>query len=149
MKKEIAKTLLILGAIVFLFLYFWGYVSASSLRWVNMPELRYQMRNVCGEPHQLFPGSILEWPFPAFSPDGRYYVDIGDARLRRAQVLKLYQTDTKQLLGTYSYFKIRIFCWAPDSSGIYAEDYIPGSSTLFIPFSGGGHTGPVKKLLVP
>ena len=113
-----------------------------------MPELKYRMEEICGEPHQLYPPTTLEWPLPAFSPDGKYYVDITDSRFRRAKILKLYRVDTNQPLGTYSYFKIRIFCWAPDSSGVYVEDYVPGSGTDFL-FSTPGRTGPVKKLLVP
>lgn len=131
-----------------MFMYYLGHIPVSSLHSVTMPELRDQMKEICGEPHQLLPVTTLEWPFPAFSPDRRYYVDIDDARFRRAEVLKLYGAATNQLVGTYSYFRLKVYCWAPDSSGIYVADYVPGSGTDFL-FSTPGRTGPVKKLLVP
>lgn len=137
--------LLGIGALVF----FWGFISSSSLKWITRPELKGQMREICGEPHQLYPPTSLDWPFPAFSPDGRYYVGVGDARLRRAKELKIFWADTSQLIGKYSYFSLIVYCWAEDSTGIYVSDRDPGDSSLFIPFSRGGRIGPVKKLFVP
>lgn len=151
MKKRTMIILLGLGVVVFGLLYFWGYIPVSSLRSITMPELEGQMREICGEP-QLYPPTVenwRNWSLPFFSPDGQYYMNIKEVRFRQAEVLKLFRADTNQLLGTHSYSNIRIYCWAPDSSGIYVADYIPGESSIFILFSSPGRTGPVKKLLVP
>lgn len=148
MKKSIIIILLILftaGAYHF----YSGYVPVSSLKTITMPELKGQMKEICGEPHQLLPITSFNWPFPLFSPDGQYYVDITDSRFRRAEKIKLFRTDNGQPLGSYSYFKLTVYCWAEDSSGIYIANYDPGDSSLFIPFSRGGKTSPIKKLLIP
>jgi len=149
MKKFLIVILFVAGGVVGL-IYYLGYIPVSSLRSVTMPELRYQMKEICGG-SQLYPPTVENWRDQSsqfFSPNGQYYADITDSRFRRAEVVKLYRADTDKLLGTHSYFKVRIYCWAPDSSGIYVADYVPGSGTDFL-LSTPGRTGPVKKLLVP
>ena len=126
--------------------YYWGYIPLSSLRQEATGVHKSKILEVCASKYAQYPGP--DRPFPMFSPNGRYYVDVANAKFRRAEVLRLYQTDTSGLLGTYSHFRLAIYCWAPDSSGIYVADYVPGSGTDFL-FSTPGRTGPVKKLLVP
>lgn len=130
-------------------LLFWGYIPVSTIRYIVIPELKGQMRLICAGENQLLPITSLEWPFPAYSPNNRFYADIEDSRLRRAEIIKLFRTDTHQLVGSYSYYKLIVHCWDKDNSGVYISDYDPGDSSLFIPFSRGGRIGPVKKLLVP
>jgi len=130
------------------FQYWRGHISISSLK-TELLELTKQevVFEICENEYALYPGP--DQPFPLFSPDGRYYADIDDSRFRRAEVLKLYLADTNQIAGMYSYFRLAIYCWAPDSSGIYVADYVPGSSGFFSFYDTPGRTGPVKKLLVP
>ena len=140
--------LMLLAVGILGFQYWRGHISTSSLK-TELPELTKQevVFEICENEYALYPGP--DQPFPLFAPDGHYYIDIDDSRFRRAEVLKLYQADTNQLVGTYSYFRLAIYCWAPDSSGIYVADYIPGSSGVLSFYDTAGRTGPVKKLLVP
>ena len=145
--------ILVLGALCLLgagvLIFFWGLIPISTFSAVNMPELRGKMREICTEPDQLWPPTSLDWLFPAFSPDGRYYVEVSDARLRSAKVLRMFQADNGELVGSYSHRSLIIYCWAEDSSGIYVSNRNPGEQSMLIPFSIGGGVGPVKKLIAP
>ena len=148
-RTRLGSIFLILLAVGILGFQYWrGHISISSFK-TELPELTKQevVFEICENEYALYPGPGQ--PFPFFSPDGHYYIDIDDSRFRKAEVLKLYRADTNELLGTYSYFRLAIYCWTDDSSGIYVSDYVPGSSGFFSFFDKAGRTGPVKKLLVP
>ena len=127
-------------------MYYLGYIPVSSVRSENTQFTELEVLEKCKREHTLYPGPGKL--FPLLSPNNQYYIDLVHASLRRAEVLKLYRAETNKLIGTHSYFKLAIYCWAEDSSGIYVADYVPGSGTDFL-FSTSGRTGPVKKLLVP
>ena len=133
--------------VVVAYRFYSGYIPVSSFKGEIQEKTETEILEICGKQYTTYPG--FEWPFPFYSPNGEYYVNIVNSGFRNAEVLKLYRTDKKQPMGNYSYFKLTIYCWAKDSSGIYIADYDPGDSSLFIPFNRGGKTSPIKKLLVP
>ena len=101
-------------------------------------------------PYPTSPKGPWIWPFPAFSPDGKYYVDISrNNKSMNRKWIKMYKADTKKEIGRYfsKYKSLIISCWAKDSSGIYIKDYEPSVGIIDIGWS--SKTGPVKKLLVP
>jgi len=147
MKNFFIIIILVVGGVILMFMYYLGYIPVSSLKQEIQERTQVEILEICNSRHVRYPGP--DWPFPFVSSDGRYYADFRKSQFRRAEVLEIYQSNTRQRIGTYSYFRLNIYCWAPDSSGIYVADYVPGSSGFFSFYDTPGRTGPVKKLLVP
>lgn len=123
--------------------FLWGYVPVSTLPVREEPEVDLQKVCVLSDEKyavypneikyyllQIWPPSVHGQPIPAYSPDGRYYVEVtehsrGDEIVR--QELRLFEAGSNRLLGSYSYFRLRVPCWAKDSSGVYLEHYIPSA----------------------
>jgi len=152
-KKKSVNRVVILGGfgffiLIYIFLRF--YTPPSTLQWEERAEGSPSLREFCKEVEQIYPPTSRKWPFPALSPDGKYYIDVTEAKLGHSKVLKLYRADTNQELGRYysERSNILIYCWLQDSTGVYLADYDPGSGSFDI---GGAPTkiSPVKKLLVP
>lgn len=139
--------LVAVGAMAF----FAGRIPLSTLPVRKVPELEPRlMGDVCGEPRQLFPVTTAEWPFPVKSPDGRYYFDLDDVGYRNAKELRLFESATDRLVGTYSYRSMIVYCWAEDSNGIFVADHIPGDPLLSLMFwVFGPRKGPIKIVMVP
>ena len=131
------------------------FLERSTLKWVIIPGVLRAYIELC-DGRQLYPPYPTSskgpwiWPFPAFSPDGKYYVDISrNNKSMNRKWIKMYKADTKKEIGRYfsKYKSLIISCWAKDSSGIYIKDYEPSVGIIDIGWS--SKTGPVKKLLVP
>jgi len=128
----------------------WSNTPRSTLKWANLSELGVSLKEVCAETRQIYPQTSLDWPFPVYSPDKNYYIDIENGQRMRTKWIKIFRSDVNQEIGTYysSFSSLLVHCWDKDSSGIYISDYEPGSGGFDI---GGksSKTSPVKKLLVP
>ena len=125
------------------------FLERSTLKWVIIPETEKTFEDLC-DGRQLYPPDTWKWPFPAFSPDGKYYVDISrNNKSMNRKWIKMYKADTKKEIGRYfsKYKSLIISCWAKDSSGIYIKDYEPSVGIIDIGWS--SKFGPLKKLLVP
>ncbi|MDX1616110.1 MAG: hypothetical protein R3300_17495 [Candidatus Promineifilaceae bacterium] len=144
-------TLLALVIVVIAVAFFAGRIPLSTLPVQEVPELETRMKgDVCGDPGQLFPVTTVEWPFPVQSPDGRYYFDLVDVDYRNAKELRIFESGTERLMGTYSYRSMIVYCWAEDSSGIYLADHIPGDPLLSLMFwVFGPQKGAIKIVMVP
>lgn len=122
--------------------FLWGYVPLSTLP-VEVHSKNLSMDKIC--PERLSPP-----PLPYHSPDGEYYIDLGESRYRDARVVNLVKSSNNQVLGTYSYRSVIVYCWALDNSGIYLADYVSSSISAIGPNLPPG-TGVIekKKVLVP
>lgn len=125
-----------------------GRIPLSTLPVKEIPAL--DLQQTCGDSALLWPptGENPNPRFPAYSPNGKWYIIVGSAYYRSARELRLYDAKSNRMLGNYSYFRLIIYCWAKDSSGIYLVDSIPGSGGLDI-FSTPGWESPPKKILTP
>ena len=108
--------------------FFSGLMPVSNLRVKELPTWA-SLLEVCGN-------STDEWPlglqnpnrkFPAYSPDGKWYITIGSAAYRDAEELRLYDAQSNRIAGSYSFYRLSLACWAEDNGGVYLEDWIPGS----------------------
>ncbi|OGY16157.1 MAG: hypothetical protein A2785_01040 [Candidatus Chisholmbacteria bacterium RIFCSPHIGHO2_01_FULL_49_18] len=152
-KTRSRKKLVIFGGfgffiIIYIVLQF--YTPRSTLQWEEKQGKNPPLRELCQEPEQIFPPTSRQWPFPAFSPDGKYYIDVADFKLGKKKILGVFKTDTQKEVGRYysAYSSLFIFCWAKDSSGIYVADRDPGGTGFGI-FSPPGKIGPTRKVIVP
>ena len=59
---------------------------------------------------------------PAYSPNGKWYIIMVPAVYRDAEELMLYETQPNWELGSYSFYRLSLACWAKDSSGVYLQD---------------------------
>lgn len=127
--------------------YYSGLVPVSSLPVEELPELDGQMAKICN-PQQLSPPLSLDFPFPVLSPNSQFYADLAYLEgSRKVAELRLYDAENDQLLGSYSYKELYVYCWADDSSGVYVADSIPGTPDFPIPGKP-SWKGVVKKVLV-
>jgi len=132
---------------------FWYQHTRTTLRGEEIGDLRIveAYDQLCNGDPQLYPLTIHD-PFPAYSADGRFYVDV--QRLwpweRSRRVIEMYAADNGRRVGRYvsSERSLFVFCWAEDSTGIYVADYIPGSGSIFIGLSTPSTIRPIHKLLV-
>lgn len=102
--------------------FFSGYVPVSTL------PFRREEPDACDrEAPPLWPRTIdaPDGLLPAFSPDGKYYIAISKAAYRDAEELRFYESSTNRFLGSYSYHELYVFCWGPDSSGVFLDDSVP------------------------
>lgn len=153
MKKRTA--LIILSALfITVFLGTWYYHTRTTLKADQVGRFRVveAYEELCKGKSQLYPPTSTE-ALPAYSPDGRYYVEVHRLwpweRSRRA--IKMYEAESGDQVGRYvsSERSIFLFCWAQDSTGVFAADYVPPSGSIFIGLGSPGRMGPVLKLLVP
>lgn len=97
----------------------WGYVPLSTLP-VEVYPKNYSVDQSC-------PEMLLPPPLPYRSPNDEYYIDLLESRYRDAWVVTLIKSSNSQVIGTYSYRSVVVYCWAQDNSGIYLADYVSGS----------------------
>lgn len=147
MKKRFITGIIIVLLLVITLIFYWGYIPTSTLKSEVQQKTESEILDICGNRYTQYPG--LDWPFPLFSPDSKYYLDLNDTKFRQAKNLQLYNSNSNKLIGTYSYHDIAVYCWVPDSSGVYIANYDRGDSSLFLIFSRPGRTGSVKKILIP
>lgn len=121
--------------------FFWGYVPLSTL-----PVEKSETDECDGD--RLWPafGNLL-----SDSPDGRYYFDVNKAEYRDAWEMHLYEKNTTQVIGSYSYHMLHVFCWAKDSSGVYLADFgrSGGIFNIFPNLPPGTGVIEIKKVIVP
>ena len=156
-KSNKYKFLLILGAISIVII--WGlvikqYLQRSTLKWEIIPRMDNLLDKLCDgrqlyPPYPTSPKGPWIWPFPAYSPDGQFYVNVSNGNKMTTKWIKMYSTNAKKEIGKYysKYKSLFVMCWTKDSSGIYVRDHEP--SVGFIDIGWASKTGPVKKLLVP
>ena len=151
-RKKKLSIVLMGGISVFVVLYsYWlNYIPQSTLQWEEKTDESPSLKELCYEPRQLYPPTSLKSSLPATSPDGKYYIDITDAKLGRKKILKLFKAENHQEIGMYysSYSSLFIYCWDMDSSGVFISDHEPGGTGFGI-FQRSSKIGPLKKLLVP
>ncbi len=151
-KKRIVpllKPALITLAGIGVLLLYWGYIPISSLDWEATEVTWGEVKEICDSWPANYPSGMGS-PSSLDSPNGKYYLEFGEARFRKAIELRLYQVGNNRLIGTYSYRDLYVYCWAIDSSGIYVSDYEPGSGGgIFTIWGDSGKIGPVKKIFVP
>lgn len=61
------------------------------------------------------------FPFPLYSPDGRFYVDMRYIPNFRLWVMDMYRTLDNKKIGSFASHKIRFLGFRPDSSGVYVQ----------------------------
>jgi len=131
---------------------FWYQHTRTTLRGEEIGRLPDARDELCNGNPQLSPPTSRD-PFPAFSPNGRYYVEV--QRLwpweSNWRLIEMYEADSGHEVGRYvsSEKSLIVYCWAEDSTGIFVADFIPGSGSLFIGFGTRHIIRPVHKLLVP
>ncbi|MBI1793481.1 MAG: hypothetical protein HYR70_04750 [Chloroflexi bacterium] len=135
-------------ALFYALAFFSGYMPVSTLPVKELPNFNLFL--------EACKGSVQIWPpsgenpnpkFPAYSPDGKWYIVISATTYRDAEELMLYQMESNRLVGIYSFEKMDIQCWAKDSSGIY---YTGGASGgFFDPFNLSQIDATPKKILIP
>ncbi len=124
--------------------FFWGYVPLSTLPVVTFSP-KPSIDEICLDPFADPSSHSL------YSPDGKYYIDVGSSPYRDAWEVRLFRASDHQLLGTHSYRFVSIGCWEKDNGGIYVLDEVPPSFFFphFPPFPKPGSTIAVRKLLIP
>lgn len=150
-KKLLILTLTfsIAGLLAFLYLHTRTTLSAEEIGRLGVNEAYDEL---CADELELNSLSGHD-PFPAYSPDGRYYVEVH--RLwpwePGRRVIEMYAADSGASVGRYgsSEKTLLVLCWAQDSSGIFVADYTPASGSIFIGLGSPGRMGPVLKLFVP
>ncbi|MFZ5644744.1 MAG: hypothetical protein ACOY46_14235 [Bacillota bacterium] len=101
----------------------WAYEQWRKKNTWNTVQLEMESKNI--------------FPFPLYSPDGRFYVDMRYIPSIRLWVMDMYSTYDNKKLGSFASHKIDFMGWRPDSSGVfvkrlgYKSGY--GSWTFFIP----------------
>ncbi|OGG08150.1 hypothetical protein A3D05_05430 [Candidatus Gottesmanbacteria bacterium RIFCSPHIGHO2_02_FULL_40_24] len=124
-------------------------IQKSTLQWVLIPGVDRPLDLFCNG-QQLYPPNSWDWPFPAFSPDRRFYVNVSNGNKTKSKWIKMFKANTKKEIGRYysEYSSLIVLCWAKDNSGIYLLDYDPGFRAM-IDIGLPSKYGEVKKLLVP
>jgi hypothetical protein len=158
MKKKINWLWVAIGVVAscallfYLARFFSGYVPLSTLPVEKKLEIEGGIMSVCNG-RSLLPPSLEgpDWPFPATSPNGQYYADVGKSSYRNATELRLYEVESNRLLGSYSFKMLYIYCWAEDSSGVYLQDWDRRGGGLLFSFPAldrAPYYSPVKKVMV-
>jgi len=132
----------------------WHYRTRSTLNKEEvgrLHDLRDELCNGISRLYPLYPPTSRD-PFPAYSPDGRYYVEVH--RLwpweRSRRVIEMYEAESGDQVGRYvsSERSLFVYCWAEDSTGVFARDHTLGTGSIFIIFNRPSTDRPVTKLLV-
>jgi len=130
----------------------WQFRTRATLKATEVGPFLQVREDLCIGDSQIFPSAARD-PFPAYSPDGQYYVEV--RRLwpweRRTRLIEMYEADSGDQVGRYvsSERSLLVFCWDEDSTGIFVADHSPGTGSLFIMFHRPVIIRPVVKLLVP
>ncbi|MDX1616108.1 MAG: hypothetical protein R3300_17485 [Candidatus Promineifilaceae bacterium] len=130
----------------------WHYRTRSTLKAEEVGRFLDVRDGLCENDSSIYP-STERHPFPVYSPDGKYYVEI--QRLwtweRRRRLIEMFEAKSGDQVGRYVSSKksILVLCWAEDSTGIFVADHSPGSGSILIGLSTAPIFGPVIKLLVP
>lgn len=108
--------------------FFGGYMPVSTLHVKELPTFA-SLLEVCGNATDKWPLSLQNpnRKFPAYSPDRKWYITVGSVTYRAAEEVRLYDAESNRIVGSYSFYRLSLACWAEDSRGVYLEDWIPGS----------------------
>jgi len=129
----------------------WQFHTRATLNRGEVGRFLDVHEGLCHGDSSIYP-STERHPFPAYSPDGRHYVEIH--RLwpweKYRRLIEMYEANRGDQVGRYvsSEKSILVLCWAKDSTGIFVADHSPGSGSIFIGLSTAPTYGPVIKLFV-
>lgn len=123
-------------------------------REVNSPEAseeyrEWSLKNKWASDSRIAPNGF---PFPNYSPDGRFYVTMRYQKFGWLWVMEMYRTSDNKRLGSYASHILLFHGWKSDSSGVYIKRL--GSNTsdgggFWNPYRSINFDRPVKVALVP
>lgn len=73
------------------------------------------------------------FPFPNYSPDGRFYVDMKYLKTFRLWEMVMYRSSDNKRLGSFASHRLAFKGWCADSSGVYVRRVgVSSGSSIFI-----------------
>ncbi|MFZ5644748.1 MAG: hypothetical protein ACOY46_14265 [Bacillota bacterium] len=90
------------------------------------------------------------FPFPNYSPDGRFYVDMKHLKMLNLWVMVMYRSSDNKRIGSFASHKLFFGGWRFDSSGVYVQRLgIESGSGSFMTFFYYDFSGPLLVAMVP
>lgn len=92
------------------------------------------------------------FPFPNYSPDGRFYVDMKYLKSLRLWEMVMYRSSDNKRLGSFASHRLAFKGWCADSSGVYVRRVgVSSGSSIFISlnFFTYDFSGPLMVAMVP
>ncbi|MHB8157254.1 MAG: hypothetical protein ACYDEQ_07670 [Desulfocucumaceae bacterium] len=90
------------------------------------------------------------FPFPNYSPDGRFYVNMKQLKMFNLWVMVMYRSSDNKRIGSFASHKLDFMGWHNDSSGVYVRRIgIQSGSGFFMTLFYYDFSGPLLVALVP